>query len=211
MGIKFNVDKNIDKVLDEVVKKKIKKMEESVKLCEPKITQRLLTLVDIKLHSFFDTAIAEFYAGYSPRFYKRRNNGSMKNIFKTEIKNTKLYFWFDPDLMPYRDEPIGYKNGLYHTVFKEGWHGGAQFNNSDALYPWRQPPIEYNSSYDESSSRRKPWSDIKKSKWEIAEKEAISPYERYISLKEDYEKNGYQKDAKIIITEEFEKVGLKIK
>lgn len=207
MGIKITIDKNIEKLFDDYERNLIKYIEKKVKECEPIINQRILKTVDSRFHDFFNIAVENFYNGYTPSFYKTRRN-TLKNIFVTKIVNGRLTFWFDPDLMSYRGESVGYEDGLYRTVFKEGWHGGAQFNGNDSLYPWRQPPIAYNGDYEDG--RKKPWEDRKHSAWKPAERESISPYEHFITLKSDYERIGYAKDLKQIVTEEFQKIGLKV-
>ena len=62
---------------------------------------------------------------------------------------------------------------MYTTVFKEGWHGGAKH---EGVMRYRTP-IPYYTYWGKEAVRSQ-----------------FSPYDMFIALKEDYEKQGFRKD-----------------
>lgn len=70
----------------------------------------------------FNSVIESFYNSYTPRFYDR--NYSLYSIYDP-VENV-----FTPyNMTPYRDGYSG-EDGLFQTVFMEGWHGGAKYGDS---------------------------------------------------------------------------------
>lgn len=190
MGVTITIDKNLEKFISNTEKRLIKNLQETVDNCKPEVTKQTLDLVDKKLHYFFETAITRFYSTYSPYYYDRR--GTMNNIFFTERDGSLLRFWFDSDLMPYRDGSVG---DLYDTVFVHGYHGGASSGDG---HP--NPGTPY---------YRKPVGEW--SQWGRPALQApISPLDHFNMMKEDYEKRGFKRDLRNIWITQLRKAGLDI-
>lgn len=125
--------------------------------------------LDNKVHEIFNDVVRDFYKGYNPDFYPRRE--SMKNILLTEVFDGCIKISFDPSKMSFRNGYNG-ENGLYDQTFRKGWHGGA---GSGDRHP--DPGTPYWRTWDRRGWGRKaeianisPLDDIKK---------RISDYEKY--------------------------------
>lgn len=109
-------------------------------------------ILKVKLQEMYKSIIDDFYADYKPKTFEYKDDngntvtyhyerrGSLYNLLQTETfraKNGKmvLKYGFDPSQIVSR---TGYneEDGLYDTVFRHGWHGGARHNDS---FYWRTP------------------------------------------------------------------------
>lgn len=66
----------------------------------------------------------DFYASYTPQFYKRR--GSLYNLLVINLEDSGETFegHFNESAITFRNG-YGGEDGLYDQVFRRGWHGGA--------------------------------------------------------------------------------------
>ena len=165
----------------------INDLQEKIKTETPKIENAVLDTVEKKLKEFFEISVINFYSNYPNPKYVRR--GSLYNLFRTRRDGNALIYWFEPSEFPSR---TGYtdEDGLYTTVFLEGWHGGAK-HDGKILYRTPIPTYKY-------------WGDE-------AVRAPYSPYDSFIALKEDYEKHGFRKDYRNIWITHLNNVGIKVR
>jgi len=135
----FNADDYINKM-----KERAQEIADQVLECMNEATQRAsdryIELVDERIQECFRDAVAAFYDNYQPKYYDR--NESLYDILDTELTGESYWISFHPENMtPYRTGYTG-EDGLYQTVFKEGWHGGAAYGEdhpSPGVPHWRTP------------------------------------------------------------------------
>lgn len=201
MGVKVDMDANIEKLISDLEKKTIENIKKRIDEETPKVEEKALNLVERKLNEFYEISVLNFYNHYQPKFYQRRDNGSLYNLFRTKRNGTKLDYWFEPSEITSRTGYDG-EDGLYKTVFKEGWHGGANING-EMLVPYRIPPQTYDGD-------KKPYQKGK-AKWKPAVRAPFSPYDMFIALKEDYQNNGYERDYKKLWVDHLNSIGIKVR
>lgn len=186
MGLRISIDKNLEKIMGNYEKEIINNIKKEVKRITPSVENKVLDLVENKLNDFYKISVMQFYNDYSPIYYDRRY--SLYNLFRTKREGKKLKYWFEPSEFPSRTKYIG-DDGLYATVFKEGWHGGAMH---DGVMRYR--------------------TGINFSTWgKPAVQSQFSPYDMFIALKEDYEHNGFRKDYKNIWVSSLNSIGINVK
>lgn len=193
MGIKISIDSDIEKKMNKFQKQMIENLKNKIEEITPVIEEEVLDLVDKKLNEFFISSVAQFYADYTPEYYERRNNkngfnSGMYALFRTKKEGTKLRFWFEPSEFISRTGYNG-EDGLYKTVFLEGWHGGAM-HDGKMLYRKPVPYYRY---------------------WGKEAIQTFSPYDMFIALKEDYEKRGFKMDYRNICVNNLNKIGFNVK
>ena len=181
MGINITINKNPESVLGKFEKELIKKIEKE----KTNIEDQVLDLVDSKLKEFYQISVLQFYNDYPNPIYDRR--GSLEYLFRTKKEGSTLKFWFEPSEIVSRTGYSG-EDGLYTTVFKEGWHGGAN-NNGTMRYRTPIPYYRY---------------------WGKNAVQTFSAYDMFISLKEDYEMHGFRNDYKTILKRQLGNIGIKI-
>lgn len=186
MGLKITINKNLEKMMSNYEKQIINNIKEKIEKETPNIENKVLDLVENKLTNFYKISIMQFYNDYSPIYYNRRN--SLYNLFHIKREGNTLRYWFEPSEIPSRTGYIG-EDGLYTTVFKEGWHGGAmndgimRYRTGINLCEWGKPAIQ----------------------------SQFSPYDMFISLKENYEHNGFRKDYRNIWVSSLNSIGINVK
>lgn len=109
----------------------------------------ILGIINEDINKMFSESVSAFYSDYAPRVYERRNGGkgSMYDILSTRTDNSSPV----PSLIITMDESgmggyrSGYKgeDGLFTTVFIEGWHGGAEREGYADKKFWRTPVNGY--------------------------------------------------------------------
>ena len=155
-----------------------------------------------KLKKNYKRIIDVFYDAYTPSFYDRR--GSLYNLLVIEKDKNGIDVGFDPSKISRRDGYNG-KDGLYTTVFLQGFHGGAYIPGANKfLVPWTAPPIEYNGS--STPWNPSPWSErIGVSHgWQSATR-TVAPYRLWKSFIDGYNRGQYQKDFDIILNKNINK------
>ena len=188
MGINITLNRDIEKELNKHTQKIIDDIKVKIEQQKPIVQKKVLNLVENKLNLLFELSIIKFYSSYTPLFYTPRRN-SLYNLFHVKRGDSYLEYWFDSSQITSRDGYAG-EDGLYTTVFKEGYHGGAKH---DGEMLWRKP-VPYYTSWGRS-----------------AERATISPYDMYITLKEDYEKHGFRTDFKNIWLDQLFSIGLNVR
>ena len=186
MGLKITVDKNLERIMSNYEKTIINNIKQKVEKETPKIEKKVLDLVEIKLTEFYKISVLEFYNSYPNPIYDRR--GSLDNLFKTKREGNILRYWFEPSEITSRTGYAG-EDGLYTTVFKEGWHGGAMH---DGVMRYRTPIPYY--IY-----------------WGKPAVQTLSPFEMFTALKEDYEKRGFRNDYKNIWISSLNNIGINVR
>lgn len=186
MGLKITVDKNLERIMSNYEKTIINNIKQKVEKETPKIEKKVLDLVENKLTEFYKISVLEFYNSYPNPIYDRR--GSLDNLFKTKREGNILRYWFEPSEITSRTGYAG-EDGLYTTVFKEGWHGGAMH---DGVMRYRTPIPYY--IY-----------------WGKPAVQTLSPFEMFTALKEDYEKRGFRNDYKNIWISSLNNIGINVR
>ena len=192
MGLKITLDKNLEKIMSNYEKSIINNIKESIERETPKIENEVLDLVENKLTEFYEMSVMAFYNSYPNPIYERRERGkgSLYDLFQTKRNGKRLDYWFDETKFPSRTGYVG-EDGLYTTVFKEGWHGGAIADDGVMRY---RTPIPYYTYWGKEAVQPQ-----------------FSPYETFIALKEDYEKRGFKKDYKNIWIKNLNKAGINVR
>lgn len=186
MGLNITIDKNIEKLMSNYQKELVNNLKKKIDEVTPSVEKRVLDLVENKLTEFYNAAVLKFYNSYPNRIYDPR--GSLYNLFRTKREGKTLKYWFEPSEIPSR---TGYaeEDGLYTTVFKEGWHGGARH---DEVMRYRTP-IPYYTYWGKESTQ------------------TLSAYDMFIDLKEDYEKHGFNEDYRDIWVSSLSTIGFNVK
>lgn len=171
-------EKNIEKYIENEV---IELNEKAIEKTFPKFIRS----VDNKIKNMYEIAIDDFYKSYIPKFYYDRR-GSLYDLLETKYDAGKQEYSYDfnPNKITYsHDSNKSYRDGefgLYNTVFRAGYHGGA-FHDGD-MY-WRTPYPYY--TY---------WG-------RPAESEERSPLEVFKSRLDKYQNGKMKKDFLRIYTE----------
>lgn len=187
MGLKISVDKNLEKIMSSYEKEIINNVKKKVEDVTPSVEDKVLDLVENKLTEFYKISVLQFYNNYPNPIYDRR--GSLYNLFRTKRDGNTLRYWFEPSEISSRTGYTG-EDGLYTTVFKEGWHGGAMH---DGVMRYRTP-VPYYTRWGKSAVQA-----------------PFSPYDMFIALKEDYEKRGFKKDYRNIWVSSLNNIGINVK
>ena len=138
-----------------------------------------------KMETRYNSIINEFYSDYNPSTYIREHRLYSLLKFK-DIDSMAFSYYFDETQLPYRNGYSG-EDGLYDTVFKKGYHGGAKIGQSDYLIPTRHDRQLYYGG-------PKPWNgELETDKWIKATK-SQAPYLKFKSFIDLYNKGQFQKD-----------------
>lgn len=170
------------------------KAKEAVKDAQKKAFSEYFEIADKKIREIYKSVITDFYRDYTPpRFYDRR--GSLYNLIQTQHGDDYLQVGFNPSKISYRNGYAG-EDGLYETVFRQGWHGGAMVHGS-MLYPIGKyedgKPRAYDGTYKDGVY--KPYEDeYYKYSWTVANKAAISPLDDFKKRLDAYQESEYQQD-----------------
>lgn len=159
----------------------------------------------------YNRIIDSFYGDYTPRYYKRKGKTSTKTgglydllVINRHPNNMGLDVEFDPTKLIRRDGYNG-EDGLYTTVFLQGYHGGAYIPEAHKfLVPWTYPYREYNGNPEPWSPN--PWEDDKSIKhgWSPAVR-TVAPYRKWKSFVVWYNRGQYQKDFNVIMNKYLDK------
>lgn len=173
----------IDDYIANLKKEAESKIQEALK----ETKKEFLPLCEKKIKAIYHSVIEEFYFGYNRSFYKPR--GSLYDLLECKSDDEYVYISFNPSKITSRTGYSG-ENGLYQSVFREGWHGGAKFGDG-AYYPWRKPPTPYDGAY-------KPWDDLKSFIWQPAVKAPISPLQDFKNRFDEYQDGEFESDFRKI-------------
>lgn len=169
------------------------KAKEAVKDAQKKAFSEYFEVADKKIREIYKSVITDFYRDYTPRFYDRR--GSLYNLIQTKHGDDYLQIGFNPSKIAYRNGYAG-EDGLYETVFRQGWHGGAMVHGS-MLYPIGKyedgKPRAYDGTYKDGVYKPYEDEDYKYS-WTVANKAAISPLDDFKKRLDVYQESEYQQD-----------------
>lgn len=158
-------------------------------------------VIEKKMKTNYKRIIDTFYASYTPSFYNRR--GSLYDLLVINRDNDGVDIGFDPSRISRRD---GYndKDGLYKTVFLQGYHGGAYISEAQKfLVPWTAPAIQYNG--DNTPWKPNPWESEKiQHGWKSATR-TVPPYRLWKSFIDFYNRGQYQTDFDTIWNKNLKK------
>lgn len=175
----------------------VKDLESKCQKVNKEASDEYYDFLEKKLRTNYKRIIDIFYKSYNPRFYKRRD--SLYNLLRIKVGQNGLSYDFDPSKIEMRDGYSG-ENGLYKTVFLQGYHGGAYISDAKKfLVPWTEPRYEYDGN-PEPWKTPKPWDRSKNVKhgWEPAER-SVSPYRLWKSFIDKYNSGQAQEDYDEII------------
>ena len=106
-------------------------MTKKINAVYEKVQSEFNNAYKLKLEQMYRNAVDEFYDAYSPEQYDR--DYRLYGLLDVSIENNGLdmYVEFNPKEAgfgyrnQYNKSLFGYENGLYNTVFRMGYHGGA--------------------------------------------------------------------------------------
>lgn len=169
------------------------------KVCE-ETRKEYMVFLEKKLRDNYVRIIDNFHSAYSPTFYKRRSpgGGGLYDLLRIETDEKGMDIGFEPSYIEMRDGYNG-KDGLYTTVFLQGYHGGAYIQEAgNFLVPWTAPTFKYDGDNSPWNSP-KPWEREAgvSHGWSPAVR-TVSPYRLWKSFIDGYNKGQYQKDFDVI-------------
>lgn len=177
--IKFS-DKVVDSpgIIGDELRKRAERIKQIIQTRYKKIidesSDEYLEILSTNYKSMFNKAVRDFYHDYSPSLYKR--NYSLYDLLQIEYgsDDVGMYMrtWYESDnITTYRKQSEG-KDGLFNTVFLEGWHGGAKSGpgHPDIGTPYWRYPKPYYSTWFSKKAERAP----------------VSPYDAFIEEKKKY-------------------------
>lgn len=173
------------------IKKLQEKANKAVKEAQEKSYSEYFDVAEKKIRAMYKDVINDFYNSYPDSFYEKHKGrrGSLYNLLQTKKTTDYLSIWFDPSLISYRNGYAGEK-GLYTTVFREGWHGGANKYGGMKYPVGRFKKDETVRYYD---GEYHPYDDIRYL-WTPAKKASISPLQDIKNRIDKYQETEYQKD-----------------
>lgn len=131
--------------------------EEIVKL-EERVTSELSANIEIavnkmydvynayeerKVRELFNSAVAQFYASYTPIRYKRRYSlYDVLHIENGRVIYSNLFDWSKVKDRSGKDshDPSENPKSYYSLFFEQGWHGGATKIKPSSVYQWGAHP-----------------------------------------------------------------------
>lgn len=135
-----NTLKNIS-AFEQICKKKVEEqIAELNKKAIEKALPKFVEKMDKELKNRYELSVDRFYESYNPQFYERRY--SLYSLLQTDYDQSKKTYnlEFDPSKLQYTGaDAASYshgESGLYNTVFRGGFHGGAYH---DGDFYWRKP------------------------------------------------------------------------
>jgi hypothetical protein len=146
--------------------------QKAVQEAQEKTFSDFFAVAEEKVKKIYYETISDFYSDYSPLYYER--DYSLYNLLITKKGKGYLSMSFDPALIASRTGYSG-EDGLYNTVFREGWHGGAMDYNTGYMR-WRKP-VPYYKYWGRNASHSN-----------------ISPLFDFRQRINDYQKYEYQND-----------------
>lgn len=160
-----------------------------------------------KLEKNYERIIDTFYSSYDPVLYKRKGKGEggLKDLLVIEKDDSGMDIGFKPSNLLGREGYNG-DDGLYKTVFLQGFHGGAYIPDAQQfLVPWTYPHVEYN-GISSPWGNPKPWEERVNMfhGWHPAER-TVAPYRLWKSFIDGYNRGQYQKDFDVIFNKNVKK------
>lgn len=128
--------------------------------------------------------ISDFYNEISENDRTYMPRGSLYRLFSCTTNYKCLNMDFHPELFKSRTGYAG-EDGLYTTVFKEGWHGGAR-HNGGMFY---RTPIPYFTYWGKEATRS-----------------SMSPYEKFKERWYLYEDTTFESDLRRILNKHIDKI-----
>lgn len=125
---------------DEVIRRVVERARQAIYDAAYNAALKALDEMEKDLDQIYYRVVREFYADYSPIFYRR--NESLYDLLEIENTGDYLNWGFDSDkATPF--ERGGGSDGLYEHVFRRGWHGGATGTDKNGytvnVPSWRTP------------------------------------------------------------------------
>ena len=173
--------------IDDYITNLKKEAEEKIQDALKETKKEFLPMSEKKIKNIYHSVIEDFYSGYNRHFYTPR--GSLYNLLECKSDDEYIYISFNPSKIASRTGYSG-EDGLYQSVFREGWHGGAKFGEG-AYYPWRKPPTPYDGAI-------KPWENLRPFGWGSAIKSSISPLQDFINRFNEYQDGEFESDFRKI-------------
>lgn len=184
----------------------VSKLEEdqtkkTVKACNDAIEEFLLQFIK-KMKVEYKKAIDNFYNGYDRKMYNPRGTLYKDSFFEIGVIGTAVYTEFHPEVFPARDGYTSEKDGIYVTVFKEGWHGGAN-KYGGMKYPVGRFKKDETPRYYDGEYR--PYDDVRYL-WTPATKASISPYNDFLNRWNYYQDYEFDDDLNKILQKHLDKI-----
>lgn len=173
-----------------------KDIERRVKEITAEASEEFFKLEKKKTEDIYRDVIDDFYNSYDRKFYKQ--DESLYNLLECTTDNKKLILDFHPEKISMRNGYSG-ENGLYTSVFKEGWHGGSGKNGRKSY-----PVAIYDGEYKPYDGAVAPY-DSYGYKWVPAKRAKISPYDDFVKRWNDFQYGEYEEDFYRIFKKHFDK------
>lgn len=186
--------------LTDYVKQTREDVVEKSKKAAKDATEEFLKLEEEKTKKIYYSVIDYFYNSYERKMYVPRETLYGEDFAEIRKKGKKVIINFHPEVFISRTGYNG-ENGLYTTVFLQGWHGGTN-KYGGMKYPVGkfkdESPYYYNGEY-------KPYDDIRY-KWVPAVQAPISPYDDFVNRFNKYQDTEFEEDVTRIINKHIDRI-----
>lgn len=179
--------------VNEMMNEDKKKFEEAV----ANASEEFFKLEKEKTEKIYENVIDDFYNSYDRKYYKQR--GSLYHLLECTTDNKRLTLDFHPEKISARNGYSG-KDGLYASVFKEGWHGGSGKGDKKS-YPF----AVYENKYVPYDGVVKPY-DSHEYKWVPAKKADVSPFDDFVDKWNDFQDGEFEEDLRYIFNKHFDRI-----
>lgn len=180
----------VDEIMDDTKKKFEKAVDDASK--------EFFKLEKEKTEKIYKNTIDDFYNSYKRKYYKP--NKSLYKLLKCETDNKCLIINFHPEKIVSRTGYSG-EDGLYTSVFKEGWHGGSG-NKNGKSYP---VAVYEGGKYFPYDGIVKPYED-RYYDWIPAKQADISPFDDFKKRWDDFQNSEFEEDANRIFNKHLDKI-----
>lgn len=190
----MSTQNNVNRLARDLKKEAQQRAERVIQKVRPQFQKNLGDILEARMTNIFKEVVDDFYSKYHPTFYNR--DYRLKYLLKIKKTIHEFSYDFDETKLSYRNGYNG-EDGLYATVFQQGWHGGAQLGGK-MLVPYLRPAEKYNGTKIRDGVTNAKWQspyNNTSSYWKKAIQAEISPLDNFIQKKEKYEKELLQQDA----------------
>lgn len=151
-----------------------------------------------KVKKMYEEVIQNFYSSYNRKYYVPRE--SLYHLLECTTDYKRLIMDFKPEMITSRNGYAG-EDGLYKTVFKEGWHGGSGKTGAKS-YPFKS----YNEGeYVAYNGDPEPYSE-KPYYWIPAKRAEKSPLDDFTEKWNKFQDTEFEDDANRIFNKHFDKI-----
>lgn len=188
------IEDYVDEVENELIEESKKKVATAM--------EEFFSIEIEKTKELYHNVIDDFYddVNFERKMYIPRGTMHSDAFAKFTTNGKRIDINFHPEVFVSRTGYSG-EDGLFKTVFEEGWHGGKRGKSGDMKYPIGKfkkgtAPYYYNGV-------ERPYDDIKYG-WSPAVRADISPYDDFIKRWDNLQDTVFEKDLNEIISKYFD-------